>query len=223
MRVCKSRVVQSAAKAAGCSSVCRTRITRSSCSFRPGMRRCPTTVGWASAASCPVSTVLANTSACSARQRSLVAASFSCNSGRFSSRRPTPKWRASLEQVSLRRMQSPWRSPRVYLFGERRLVIPAQDRVTCVALIQHGLQLALVATVDPPPKQVGGALGAAHQHAEFAGAPEQGLERRRALEDNVCCQLHLGHAVAIARRQGRALSRAEGGHQATYPVGTASL
>ena len=29
------------------------------------------------------------------------------NAGRLSSRRPTPKWRLSLEQVSARRMQSP--------------------------------------------------------------------------------------------------------------------
>jgi hypothetical protein len=55
------------------------------------------------------------------------------------------------------------------LLGERRLVVPAQHRVTGFALVQHGLELALVLAVDPPSEQMGGSLGAAYQHAQFAG------------------------------------------------------
>jgi hypothetical protein len=39
------------------------------------------------------------------------------------------------------------------LLDERRLIVPAQPRVTSVALVEHGLQLALVVTVDPPPNR----------------------------------------------------------------------
>ncbi len=95
--------------------------------------------------------------------------------------------------------------------------------MTGLALIEHGLQLALVPTVDPSSEQVGSSFGAADQHAQFAGALEQRLQRRRASENDIGGQLHLGHAVAIARPQCRALSWAERGHQTPHPVGAASL
>jgi hypothetical protein len=63
----------------------------------------------------------------------------------------------------------------------------------------------------------------ADQHAQLAGAPEQCLEWCRAFEDDVRGQFHLGHAVAVARRQGGALSRAEDRHQPMHPIAAASL
>jgi hypothetical protein len=69
------------------------------------------------------------------------------------------------------------------LLGERRLVIPAEYRVASLTLVQHSLEFALVTAADATPEQVGGSLGAADQHAQLAGAPEQCLEWCRAFED----------------------------------------
>ncbi len=95
--------------------------------------------------------------------------------------------------------------------------------MTGLALIQHGLQLALVASVDPSSEQLGGALSAAHQNAQLAGSLEERLEWRRAFEDEVRRQLHLGHAVAVPRLQRLTFGWAEDRHQAAYPVGAAAL
>src|SRR5437879_429120 len=104
------------------------------------------------------------------------------------------------------------------LFGERRLVVPARDRVTDLTLAKHRLELALVLVGNPSPEQLAGPLGAADQYAQLAGALEERLERRGSLEDDVGGQLHLGHAVAVARRQRRTLGRAEDGDQPAQPV-----
>ena len=63
------------------------------------------------------------------------------------------------------------------LLGEGRLVVPAQHRVSGVALVQHGLQLALVAAVDASPEEMGRSIRAADQHAQFAGPLEERSER----------------------------------------------
>ena len=51
------------------------------------------------------------------------------------------------------------------LLGEGGPVVPTQNRVADFALIQHGLQLALVAAVDVSPEQMGGSIGAANEYA----------------------------------------------------------
>jgi hypothetical protein len=58
------------------------------------------------------------------------------------------------------------------LLDERALVVPAQHRVTGVGLIQHRLELALVASVDAPSEEMRGSIGAADQHTELAGTLE---------------------------------------------------
>ena len=89
------------------------------------------------------------------------------------------------------------------LLGEGRLVVPAQHGVSGVALVQHGLQLALVVAVDASPEEMGRPIRAADQHTQFAGALEERSERCGAFEHDVGGQLHLGHAVAVARSQRR--------------------
>jgi hypothetical protein len=64
------------------------------------------------------------------------------------------------------------------LLGEGRLVIPAQHRMSGVALIQHGLQLAAVVAIDASAEQMRRSIGAAHQHAQLTGALEQSSEWR---------------------------------------------
>jgi hypothetical protein len=64
------------------------------------------------------------------------------------------------------------------LLGEGRLVVPAQHRMSGVALIQYRLQLAAVVAVDASPEQMRRPIGAAHQHTQLAGALEQGSEWR---------------------------------------------
>src|SRR5438105_821678 len=86
-----------------------------------------------------------------------------------------------------------------------------------------GLELSLVATVDAAAEQLRGAVGATHQHAQLAGTLEHGLEWLRAFEHDVSGQLHLGHAVAVARLQRCALGLVEGGHQPPHPVRAAAL
>ncbi len=58
-----------------------------------------------------------------------------------------------------------------------RLVVPTQQRVTRLALVQHGQQLAVVVAVDVPSELVSGALGAAHQYAHLAGSLEECLDQ----------------------------------------------
>ena len=67
------------------------------------------------------------------------------------------------------------------LLGEGGLVVPAQDRVTGLALIQDGLEFAPIVTGDMPTEQVGRPLGAADQDAQLTGASKPDLQRRRAL------------------------------------------
>ena len=109
------------------------------------------------------------------------------------------------------------------LLGEGGLVVPAQDRVTGLALIQDGLEFAPIVTGDMPTEQVGRPLGAADQDAQLTGASKPDLQRRRALEDDIGGQLHLRHAVAVARSQRLTLSWTEDGHQPMHPVITAAL
>src|SRR5260370_33767852 len=69
--------------------------------------------------------------------------------------------------------------------------MPAQHRAASVALVQHGRQLALVAAVDAASKQLGGALGATHQHAQLARTLKECPERRGAFEDDVGAPAHV--------------------------------
>jgi hypothetical protein len=105
------------------------------------------------------------------------------------------------------------------ILGKRRLVIPAQHRVTGLALIQHRLEFALIMPGHASAEQMSGALSAADQYAELAGALEQRLPWRGAFDDDVGGQFHLGHAVAVARLHCRTLDRAEDGQQRPRPVG----
>ena len=57
--------------------------------------------------------------------------------------------------------------------------------MTDLALVEHGLEFALIASVDTSAEELGGALGAADQHAQFTGTLEQGVERCRAFEHDV--------------------------------------
>jgi len=58
------------------------------------------------------------------------------------------------------------------VLGKRRLVLPAQHRMTSLTLVEHGLEFAVVLAADSPAEQMRGALGAAHQHAKLARALE---------------------------------------------------
>ena len=40
------------------------------------------------------------------------------------------------------------------------------------ALVQHGLQFALIVAVDASPEEMGGPISAADEHAQLAGALE---------------------------------------------------
>jgi len=63
--------------------------------------------------------------------------------------------------------------------------------------------------VDAPSEQMGGALRSSDEHTQLAGASEHRLQRSRAFDQDVSGQLHLGHAVAVARRQCGTFSWAE--------------
>ena len=142
------------------------------------MRRCPTSVGAASAASWPVSTALASNSACWARQRSLVAASLSREQREIFEATPHAEVTGVIRAGFVAQDPIAVLIAADVLLGEGRLVVPAQHRMSGVALVQHGLQLALIVAVDASPEQMRRPIGAADQHAQLTGALEQGSERR---------------------------------------------
>src|SRR5438067_832352 len=70
---------------------------------------------------------------------------------------------------------------------------------------------------------MGCSIGTPHQQTQLAGTPEHGLQWRRTFEDDVGGQLHLSHAVSIARPQGVTFSWTEDWDHAAHPVVAATL
>src|SRR5713226_10624576 len=77
--------------------------------------------------------------------------------------------------------------------------------------------------IDASSEEMGCPIGAAHQHAQFAGTLEECSERRRAFKHDVCGQLHLGHAVAVPRSQRLTFVWTEDRDHSAHPVVTAPL